>query len=697
MISCHIFSIRKSYLFSFIVAINLAILCAAFASGEEIPAFVPGAPAPLIADPTVFPYRVLPPAGGKRTFVPASQASTINVNFIPNGGTNVFGDACISWPAGAQTAFLYAASLWEPYLNSVVPISIEACWTSLEVGILAHGGSVDLEINFEGAPETNTFYPVALANALRGLDLEPSFDDISVAFNNILPSPYSWYFGTDGNPTVNKYDFASVALHEITHGLGFAGSMRANYASGYWTAYWGFGMGYPMPYDLYAVNGSGQSLLDTLLFPNYSNALYLQLTSNNVYFNGPNASAANGGSPVKLYAPSPWLAGSNYSHLDEIFNGTPNALMTYSLSVQEVVHDPGPVTLNILRDIGWTISGACDYSMNSGSGSFGPNGGSGTVTVTTTTGCDWTALSNNSWIHVTSGSPGNGSGTVGYSVDSFTGTGSRTGTMTIAGQTFTVTQSGCTYSLSPASQSFNYNGGANSFTVTTNGTACPWTAAETLDWVAASGSGPGTGTVNYTVGPNGVIASRSGNINVQDKSFIINQTGVLPTANFAGTPPLTGAAPFDVTFTNSSINATSWLWDFGDHFTSTLQNPTHTYLVPGVLNVSLTAINANGSNTMTINSYVTVTCINAAVRYTGLSYPNYDNSISVAYTNATTDELDIQAIDFTGPITFDQNKTVTLKGGYDCLYSEGRIPYTSISSSVTITAGAVIFDQITIK
>jgi hypothetical protein len=52
--------------------------------------------------------------------------------------------------------------------------------------------------------------------------------------------------------------------------------------------------------------------------------------------------------------------------------------------------------------------------------------------------CNWTAVSNVSWITITSGASGTGSGTVTYSVASTTS--SRTGTMTIAGLTFTVKQ-----------------------------------------------------------------------------------------------------------------------------------------------------------------------------------------------------------------------------------------------------------------
>jgi len=84
----------------------------------------------------------------------------------------------------------------------------------------------------------------------------------------------------------------------------------------------------------------------------------------------------------------------------------------------------------------------CTYSIFPTSQSFASAGGSGSVNVTAPSGCPWTATSNASWITITSGSSGNGNGTVNYSVASNPSTTPRTGTMTIAGQTFTVTQDG---------------------------------------------------------------------------------------------------------------------------------------------------------------------------------------------------------------------------------------------------------------
>ena len=66
-----------------------------------------------------------------------------------------------------------------------------------------------------------------------------------------------------------------------------------------------------------------------------------------------------------------------------------------------------------------------------------------------------------------------------------------------------------------------------------------------------------------------------------------------PTANFAYTP-ITPIANSAVTFTNLSLNATSYSWDFGDATTSTETNPVHMYNKTGEYNVCLNAY--NGTN-----------------------------------------------------------------------------------------------------
>lgn len=85
----------------------------------------------------------------------------------------------------------------------------------------------------------------------------------------------------------------------------------------------------------------------------------------------------------------------------------------------------------------------CTYSLSATSAAAAYAGTNGTVTVTVSApGCAWTAASNASFITVTSGASGSDSGTVAYTVTRNPGRAARIGTLTIAGQTFTVTQAG---------------------------------------------------------------------------------------------------------------------------------------------------------------------------------------------------------------------------------------------------------------
>jgi hypothetical protein len=85
----------------------------------------------------------------------------------------------------------------------------------------------------------------------------------------------------------------------------------------------------------------------------------------------------------------------------------------------------------------------CTYSIFPQSQGFTSSGGTGGVSVTAGAGCGWTAGSNASFLTITSGSSGSGNGTVNYSVASNSGA-FRSGTLTIAGLTFTVNQDAAT-------------------------------------------------------------------------------------------------------------------------------------------------------------------------------------------------------------------------------------------------------------
>jgi PKD repeat protein len=251
----------------------------------------------------------------------------------------------------------------------------------------------------------------------------------------------------------------------------------------------------------------------------------------------------------------------------------------------------------------------CTFALEPTSAGFNANGSRGTVAVNVTsgTGCDWVATSNAPWLTVTGGWSGTGAGQVTFAAAANPGL-SRTGTLTIAGQTFTAYQAGsdCTFTLSPASASYPASGGSGSFTITT-AAACPWTATTAATWVHLTGdtAGFGNGTVAYAVDAS-TEPARSATIVVGDQSFAIDQAAYVPPVNaeFTFTPssPVVGEP---IQFTDASTGTPStWQWDFGDGATSAVQNPTHTFTTAGAYTVTLTA--ANAANQGTVSHQVTV-------------------------------------------------------------------------------------------
>ena len=250
----------------------------------------------------------------------------------------------------AQAAFQYAVDIWASILQSPVTIQIDATFEVLGSGILG-GAKVDKRHNVN-----DIWFPDALADALGGFDKNPGQPDISISFN----SEVNWYFGTDGYTPSYRYDFVTIVLHEIGHGLGFiseaeverdwdsnalvfVGSLRAGTPA------------VPGVYDSFVVNGSGTSLLT---FEDPSVALEQQFTHSDLFWDGTDGIAANSGKQPKLYAPNIWTSGSSYTHLSEATypTGALNSLMTSALAYAEAIHDPGPITLGMLGDLGWTYN-----------------------------------------------------------------------------------------------------------------------------------------------------------------------------------------------------------------------------------------------------------------------------------------------------------------------------------------------------
>jgi hypothetical protein len=105
----------------------------------------------------------------------------------------------------------------------------------------------------------------------------------------------------------------------------------------------------------------------------------------------------------------------------------------------------------------------------------------------------------------------------------------RTGRLTIAGLPFTVTQqaaNGCTYSLSPSPDYFDYTGGPDTITVSTQ-PGCVWSATTKTRWVTITSTptGTGTGTFDISVQQSSLRGTRNGSIAVADQTLTVSQTG----------------------------------------------------------------------------------------------------------------------------------------------------------------------------
>ncbi len=100
----------------------------------------------------------------------------------------------------------------------------------------------------------------------------------------------------------------------------------------------------------------------------------------------------------------------------------------------------------------------------------------------------------------------------------------RSGTVTIAGITYTVTQeSGCIWQLSALSGAFDIGGGVGSVGVAPSDSACAWTAFSNVGWIVIRSVS--VGAVSFAVSKNNGKPARSGSITVAGKSFFVNQAG----------------------------------------------------------------------------------------------------------------------------------------------------------------------------
>jgi len=298
----------------------------------------------------------------------------------------------------------------------------------------------------------------------------------------------------------------------------------------------------------------------------------------------PNTVAASGGSvAVAVTASSSgcaWTATSsvNWITIANAPNGSGNATVTLNVAVNT----------GSAREAGVTIAGhaitirqaaapigtpppplppepptpvPCTWTLRPGAQSVPTAGGSGTISVDTGSQCAWTASASQTWVVITSGASGTGSGTVAFMVGANTG-GSRTATLTIGTSVVTITQAAaaCAFSISPTSENIGAAGGTFTVNVTvTAGAGCSWAASGNSSWVAitSADAGTGNGTVAVSVNPN-TGAARSTTLTIAGKSFTVSQAAAPCSFSLSPTSQTITSAATNGSFSVSAGNNCSW-------------------------------------------------------------------------------------------------------------------------------------------
>lgn len=240
----------------------------------------------------------------------------------------------------------------------------------------------------------------------------------SIGFN----SAFSFDFNPDDGITAGKTDFDAVAVHEMGHMLGFVSGVGTR--------------------ELNSTASIAPNTLDLFRFRSGA-TLGTFATAERIL---------SSGGEHKFFANRPEL-GLSTGRPDGTGGDARQASHWKDDSLSGIyigIMDPnigsgtrGTMTANDITafdTFGYTLTTAttCTGTISPTSKTVAATTSTGTVAVTAT--CAWTAVTNSTWITLTSGASGTGNGTVGYSVAANTTTAARAGTLTIAGQTFTVNQ-----------------------------------------------------------------------------------------------------------------------------------------------------------------------------------------------------------------------------------------------------------------
>ena len=265
-------------------------------------------------------------------WAPAAITWNITFNDVVNNTGVGFDDATLG--ATRQATFISVTGYLNTILNANGTVDFLVNNSDTDgAGSLASAGS----LVFTGP---NGFSNgLVYQHAITGIDPAANPSDGSATFD----FGYNWNSDLSA-PTGGEVDLFTVALHEISHAIGFSSFLNSDGTSGIS----GGDPGVFSVYDSFLELGDGTSLFNAGAGDYTGTAA--DLISNDVYFGGANAMAANGGSPVAVYSPGTFNDGSSIGHITAA-----GAVMNFSVASGVEKREYLAIELGILQDIGWSL------------------------------------------------------------------------------------------------------------------------------------------------------------------------------------------------------------------------------------------------------------------------------------------------------------------------------------------------------
>ncbi len=321
----------------------------------------------------------------------------------------------------------------------------------------------------------------------------------------------------------------------------------------------------------------------------------------------------------------------------------------------------------------------CSFALSSNSMNFQSGGGTGNFTITTNRCCDWSAVSNNNWITVTSGNF-LGNGTVFYTVEPCNSGSTRSGSIMVAGQTFTITQN-CSQACN-LSQSFEWGVQAGSSTLSDAATDLAIDASNNLYTTGkiqgASNFGNGIILTTPSTAPDIFVSKHNSSGQIQWAVRYGNTTqeegeGIVTDNN--GNVYVSGYFSNSITFGSTTLTGNA-----SNNYTAFLikLNPSGVLQWARKVNPTNTVYNAKLAIDRNNNIYV-------AGFHT-------DNSVYISRYNTSGDQIWINtyltssATKYLRDITCDNNGNVIIAGSF----SLGSM---TLAGSTISTSGTLLFDR----